>query len=274
MSNLYATLDDVKTQLNVTGTGDNAFFLRLIEDASRWVDRYCGRYFYAKTASLYFDGPGSGNGLLVDDLLSITTFKVDTDSDDAYDDETWGTDDYLLYPLNTFPKMRIYQHPDGDFSFGSTARMIEIAGLWGFGNGESATPYEDTGINLGAQLAAGATSATAGAAGIEDGMTLLIGSEQIYVSAVATDTTLTIERGMNGTTDALHADTTDIYRYLYPRDVIRAAINLTIEAFNSRDKFEIMSERIGNYFYQKRANLFDDRIMARMLGRYMKRMAA
>ena len=55
------------------------------------------------------------------------------------------------------------------------------------------------------------------------GQTVLIESEQLYVTAISTND-LTVVRGINGTTASTHADGTDISIYRYPETVAEACL--------------------------------------------------
>ena len=60
------------------------------------------------------------------------------------------------------------------------------------------------------------------------GHTIRIGDEQLYVTAASTDdqgvTTLTVQRGVNGTTAAAHAVGSGISMYRYPEGVAEACL--------------------------------------------------
>jgi hypothetical protein len=51
--------------------------------------------------------------------------------------------------------------------------------------------------------------------------TILVGTEQLYVTAVSTNT-LTVKRGVNGTTAATHLISAAVSLYQYPEDVTEA----------------------------------------------------
>ena len=79
-------------------------------------------------------------------------------------------------------------------------------------------------INEGCTFSASDTTLTvAGVNGVKVGDTLLIGSEQLYVTAISTDD-LTVERGVNGITAATHADLTAISRFVYPKQLVEAVV--------------------------------------------------
>ena len=101
--NSYGNLTTLKTQLGITGTGEDTSLLQSLETASRSIDTYCKRHFYSKSETKQFRG--SGNRLLLNaDLLSITTLT--TLKDDRSTDKTWASTDYELFPLGdtVYPK--------------------------------------------------------------------------------------------------------------------------------------------------------------------------
>ncbi len=104
MTNAYADLTTLKSSsyLNLSGTGDDIYLRKLLEECSRLVDKHCRRHFYAKTETRYEDGI-DGKLFLSDDLLSITTLKTDEDGNAVYENP-FAASDYLLYPLNGYPK--------------------------------------------------------------------------------------------------------------------------------------------------------------------------
>ena len=77
--------------------------------------------------------------------------------------------------------------------------------------------------------------------------TLLIESEQMYVSAVATGTA-TVVRGVNGTTAATHSAAA-VSVAKYPACVERACVTLAISGLSREGKAGMKTERIGDYSY-------------------------
>jgi hypothetical protein len=248
----YASIADVKGVLGISATTDDTVIRKIAEAASRSIDSYCNRIFAVQSTTKYFDGAVE---LCVPDLLSITTLKTDEDGDYDYDN-TYETTDYILYgvgiedTLNTYPKTRIVIDPNGDYSsFASGYKKgVQIAGVWGYGDGISATPYvidtttaealdtSETGVDV--------TSVT----NLSAGQVILVESEQMYIYSIAT-TTLTVERGVNGTTAATHDTGKSIYIYQYPSDVRQACIDLSTALYQLRDKKGVQSEKIGDYSY-------------------------
>ena len=225
MAYSYLSLTDFQSRIQASSptTADNARHRAALEAASRQVDRYTARQFQPYTATHYYRAVSSLR-LSVDDLLSITTLKTDNNNDGTFEN-TWDSNDYDLLPYNAPAKRIPYYGIEitdtglGNQTFPTVKRGVEIAGVWGYW-----LDTEDTGatINEGAQYSASDTTLTVtNGALIEVLDTLLIESEQVYVTAKATHD-LTVVRGVNGTTAAAHDDLTAISVYRYPEDVVEA----------------------------------------------------
>ena len=215
----YATLAQLKAELNIADTTDDARLLRKLETASRAIDEPewgCGRHFYLLTATRYYT-PEHSRRLLIDDLLSVTTLKTDDDGDLDYD-YTWDSGDYLLEPFNEYPRTQIRVHPDGNYTFpAGRPKSVELAGECGYGDGESAAPYVASGATVTVADATTTTVSVSDQSLLEVGQTILVGSERMYVrsltDAVGGDTAL-VYRRVNGSTAAAHvAAAASIYQY-------------------------------------------------------------
>jgi hypothetical protein len=248
----YANIADVKGVLGITATTDNTVIRKIAEAASRSIDQYCNRTFAAHTATKYFDGASI---LWLPDLLSISTLKTDEDGDATFEN-TLSTGDYILYghgledSLNSYPRTRIEISGDSDYSsFASgTKKGVEIAGLWGYGDGISATPYvSDTTITEDLTAGEEAIDVTA-ITNLEAGNTILIDSEQYYIYSYSS-LTLTVESAVNGTSNATHSSGATIYIYQYPADIRQACIDLSVAMYQNRAKQGLQSERLGDYSY-------------------------
>ncbi len=255
MPNAYADLTTIKSNsyLNITGTGDDTYLRLLLETASRAIDIWCNRHFYVWTGTKYYDG--GAYSLLTDDILAITTFKLDQDCDGTYEITLSANRDYELYPLNEFVSMwaeissradRVYS----DFNPG-VKKGVQIIGSFGYGTGATATPYKDSGavVNTG-NMAIDATThalATGKGASFAIGQTILINSEQLYITGISTDT-LTFAfnplRGQNGTTAAAHTSGATIYIYEYPDAIKLMCLIQTMRWWKRKDS--AFANVIGN----------------------------
>jgi hypothetical protein len=155
---------------------DDAMLEAVIEAASRAIDNLCGRRFYAATETRYYTAK-DGRSVLVDDLLSVTTLKVDTNGDGTHD-TTWDSGDYVLMPRNATPYRWIRRAHDGSNWFSLAEDGIEIAGSWGYAS-TTPTPIQEACVLLSMQLAArqDALFGVAGPAGFEHRINHAISSD-------------------------------------------------------------------------------------------------
>lgn len=208
----------------------------ILESVARQFDEHVGRTFRVYTATRYYTPWDSRRVLLDADLLTVTTLKTDEDGDRIYE-VTWATTDYDLRPDNAAVDKRPYWElaitPDGNYSFPRIARGVQLVGKWGW--------CEEL-VTATTVLAAAVSSTTATAVKIgppgtdsivpteyQVGQTIVIDSEQMYITAITpgaavADTTLTVERGVNGTTAATHVISSVIKYYRYPYQVEQAAL--------------------------------------------------
>lgn len=263
----YCPLSTLRTtfKYGASETGDDTRLLAVLEAVSRFIDDHCDRHFYVQTATRTLTAQHSDKLLLPYDLLSVTTLKTDEDDDWDYD-YTWTTDDYHLYPFNEFPKWKILTKSLGDYSFTSQEEGVQLAGLWGYGNGESATPYESAGVTATGNTTTGTTITTSAGTNLAIGQTWLVDSEQMYVTA-GSGTSWTVKRGVNGTTAATH-DTATINVYLYPKGVSEACLRLAEKLFRAQDSpFGVVGTADGTSAFIGR---FVDVIIAALLNPYRR----
>jgi hypothetical protein len=241
----YATLDDLRkssegAQLSISSNAADPFLLQLIREVSAQIDASSNRTFAPYVATQHYDALVAGAwsmgnlyyaGGRAGDVFQSRTggfaqgriLRIDTDdllevtSLTNGDGTAIAASSYNLYPANVYPKQELHLvHSSGvawlPDSNGNYEQVIALTGVFGYhthytGNsawGGAGTVADAAGIN------ASVTSYTASAAsGIEAGMLLKIDSEFLYASAVS-GTTVTIERGVNGSTAAIHATGTAV----------------------------------------------------------------
>ncbi len=245
MSGSYLSLDALKSRpaLDIRGADEDARLLAVLEAASRLVDRYCNRHFFELSAARVFDGTGS-SPLRLPDLIGVDPPGLRTDDDaDGVFETAWAPAGYLLLPSNADPETasnplsrpytavevapraqtrKIGSLPGARASrphLTAGRRTVEITGRWGWWR--HLRPAAET---LGASVDAAATSlALSRSSGVETGHTLLVGSEQLCVRGRDGDS-LTVARGVNGTTAAAHADAARVWIYEYPAPVVEATL--------------------------------------------------
>ena len=243
--NAYATMTDLLTRVS---DADATSGLNALIAASREIDEFCGRHFYTERATKYFGADRCGD-VWVDDVLDIESV-TEIDDDLEYTD-AWSAGDWWLSPANGWPKTRLVASPNAMRTAPTGDRSLRIVGTFGYGDGLSASPWQALGVTVTASSDS-ATSLTASASGaVVAGMTLLIESEQVFVSAVS-GTTLTARRGVNGTTAAAHTAKA-ASKALYPLPVVDAAMWLAELTIQSVGRMGLTGEKIGEYEWRAQA---------------------
>lgn len=238
----YASLTAVKDELGIAAatTTYDAMLKRYIERASQWVEDHCHRIFIPLTATRYYDCVGSDYLYLDEDLLAVTTL-TNGDADVLVD----GTDFYK-YPLNSPPYWRLDIKTDSGASFtyaNTLQKAISLLGRWGYSE-----DYEDTTTTLGAAITSATvtTFTSSNGALLEVGWTLLVDSEQMFCSAISSNT-ITVVRAMGGTTGATHLISVAVYRYAPETTVEQAVIMLASCWYNWRKDSGVRSKTISDY---------------------------
>ena len=229
--NAYATVDMLKEALNIAGADDDNRLLRLAEAASRAVDGYCNRHFFALRAVRLFDG-GGGNALLIPDLVSIDEGGLRTDGDmDGVFETIWPETGYRLLPANadpasaSNPTSRPYTRIEAAGAAGGLRRFptgrgtVRVTGTWGWWLHLRRASETLKGVvkEDDAQLT------VSNRADVEAGRTLLVDSEQMYVRSYDGNQ-LKVLRGANGTVAASHRKGTPIDVFEYPPGVTEAVV--------------------------------------------------
>ena len=189
MANWYISREKFKVAANISGSQINNTIERVIEASSRDVDRWTRRHFIPKTQTRLYRYPQPRAGLasvlwLDQDLLSISTLQTQAQNSSP---TTISSSDYFLEPNNPEPdgntrynRIEIDLSSTAAFEGGDTPqRSISVAGSWGWSNAtQSAGAIDDSGgIN-----ASDTAMIVSNASKIYVGDTLLIDSEQIFVS--------------------------------------------------------------------------------------------
>jgi len=270
--NHYAPLGDVKSALNIYDTASDVRLFRLIEHVSRDIDDTCGRHFATKPEARIFPVIGGRGYFFIDDLLSLASLAADSEGDGTFDGETWtlGTD-FVLQPENGWPKTKVLLLAGGQYRLPHEAkdRYIKITGIWGHGDGESASPWEASGATVSAATAISTTATVSAANIIQQGQTLLVGSEQMFVTAVnnGQSPSITVTRGVNGTTAAIQSSALASVA-LYPGRVCEGALALCKVRWNENPG--ITQERYADSSGYVRTQDYEA-VMDRIFGRYVKR---
>lgn len=135
-ANTYVTLGLLKDALKITDTGRDDLLNQALASASRSVDAYTGRRFYAdssasartwRTRGRVARG-GDGDLLLVDDISSLTGLVVELG-----DGTTWTTvTDYFTEPDNALVRGEAITGLRYDMGCWSTSRRVRVTARWGW----------------------------------------------------------------------------------------------------------------------------------------------
>lgn len=185
MANWYTSREKLKRAGQINGAEKDAIVARHIESSSRQIDRWTRRFFIPRDETRLYRWPTNrnrGTVLILDqDLISVSTLQSEAQNSSP---TTIAASDYFLEPENVNPpydRIEIDLSSTATFSSGDTPqRSISVAGSWGF-----SADTRSVGTVVGAGL--GTTTATSFVCSdsslIDVGDTLLIESEQIFVSA-------------------------------------------------------------------------------------------
>ena len=257
----YASADDLRDYLAGTSyssgwTADAGSIRRVLEAASRRIDFYCegGTFGPLTETRLYDIGHGSliqspqymvmagiddiavsellANVIPLDGwLISATTVTVyDATDRGSSDTLTEGYNaDFFLVPYNASPKTIFKLNEDTAKTLDAGQQTFSILGEWGYSADTLSVTTSDA-ISSTTATSISVTSATA----LGPAQTILIDSEQLYITAISGNT-LTVERGVNGTTAATHSGRAGLTRYDYPELVVQACLDVAKLTFRNRD---------------------------------------
>ena len=234
----YISLDSLKAMLRDETASDDISYRRVLESTSEQIDNWCHRAFRPVLAARVYT-PKYASRIDVNDLLSVTALATDENDDLVYE-VTWASTDYALEPFNAaldlVPYKRISTKINGRYVFPLSPQSTQITGKWGYLERLETLPS-----SLSSAITATATTLALNSGNDVDILdTLLIDSEQLYVTGLATDT-LTVVRGVNGTTAAAHANAATVKRHRYPGPIVEAcAIQATRIFLRPKAPFGVM----------------------------------
>lgn len=145
ITNGYCTLAEIKAFVNIVDSNDDNELEDAVNSASRQIDAYCGRKFYADgstSAKVY--RTRNPYMVVVDDISTSTglVLKYD-DSDDGIYETTVASTDFILLPLNGeafgidglgFTSIELLT--DGPHEFPTTHTnnrpRVQVTANWGF----------------------------------------------------------------------------------------------------------------------------------------------
>ena len=188
MANWYCTREQLKRFGGVNGADEDAQVDHIIEARSREIDRATRRFFIPRTETRLFRWPprqtSRATVLWLDqDLISVTTLQTKAQDSSP---TTIAAADFFLEPNNLGPpfnRIEIDLSSTAAFESGDTPqRSISVLGSWGFSNDTKSAGTVASGL---ASSSSAVSMVSSDSSLIGVGNTLLIESEQIFVSAKA-----------------------------------------------------------------------------------------
>ena len=253
----YATTDIVKQYLAGTNhasawQADEPIMYRQILAASKRIDQFVGRSFGPRLEDHVFDlGRGtlrsdasrsSGVALKLgsppigivpfDDWLVTPNTVTAYNGSDQSSSETLVeglANDYILEPYNRTPKVKLKLSENSTKTLGAGQQTLSVLGYWGYSY--DVLPLTTLSADINSTVTSfDLSSSTAG----EAGQTLKIEDEMLHVISVS-GATITVIRGVNGTTAAAHvAVSAPVYIVNYPYDVVDACVSIVKARMNER----------------------------------------
>lgn len=226
--NTIATLYQLQQYLGLASGDDDLRLLDALQSAAAQIERLTGRRFCPRVATIdHSVNPRQGNELLLaDDLLVLTALT-------GNDGHTYAVDDVLLFGGADEPAGILVLTDGTTFTWADTPVLaISVTGTWGWHDQWSLAWRSSGDVVKDAALSASATTITVGDAAGTDaenesprfqvGHLLKIDDEYLRIVAITLNTgddTLTVLRGVNGTTAATHAQNAAICTYQPAADV-------------------------------------------------------
>lgn len=109
--------------------------------ASRGIDRACNRRFWVDANAnqiRYYSPPRSGSVLVIDDLVTLTTLKIDQQGGTTFGTTLTENTDFVLEPLNAaaetpvWPYTMVRLHPGSGYYWPQNPRSVKVTGKFGW----------------------------------------------------------------------------------------------------------------------------------------------
>ncbi len=242
------TLSKVKGDLEL-GSGqeypvtDDAKLARFINDASNIIGRETNRDFVPVRETREFDAQGeniTGRVLFmpIDDLAEIVTL---TNGDAT----TISSSDYVLRPSNVYPKFGVTLKSSSGLTWvwdTDWEEAITIDGYW-VNHQDWPNAWVDTNDTVQDDpLTSSSTTLTVTNTALldernrtrfEEGMLIRVETEYMLVVEIASATTLTVIRGVRGTTAVSHVQATPIDSFAIQGDIEQACTSLVVYLYRN-----------------------------------------
>lgn len=238
VAELNDTLTSNGSTLLASDSSGNARKLEMLDEVSRLIDAraHRGSGFGPWIGTRQYDGQRGDVLYLRADLAELDELSISSAVGATPSVPTVETDFYLA-GIGGYdePFRKVILHGQGTpTAFGFGPRLTSVSGTWSY-------PYRTRVLtgSLDEELDDVETEIdVSDLAGLSPGVTLLIDDEQMFVTAVTAgeeQDSITVERGVNGTTAAAHDDEATIARFVYDASVHTLALRLAEKRWKARD---------------------------------------
>jgi hypothetical protein len=235
--NGYASLPDFKAYgiaNDVIDEADDAIIEKLITSASRYIDNKTGRKFYPRVETRYYDAVRDPILRLDEDLLEVIGLTNGEGTAIA-------AASYNLLPLNEYPKYAVHLIPSSNIywmldSNSNYEGVIDLEGFWGYhefyGDAWKEISAVDEVLNVDATVTAFTLDSNADL--LESGGQLLRIDDEIMRYEGKSLTEITVERGVNGSTAAIHLDDAPVYLWTIQEDIMNCCWDIVNGIYKRR----------------------------------------
>lgn len=241
VTNVYATLEETKDQIDKTSATDDEHLLSLLSVSSRLIDSITNRKFYPELKTIYLNmAQGKDMVWLRDNILEVTDLQISDDNGETY--TSLASSEYFLTNGIDFeePHQAILLNPNGDQGwFYPGIRAVKVTGIFGYHDNYS-NAWLDTGDTVQDNPMTDSQSSllVSDIDGLDSlslysrfslGDLLKIESEYLGLTSIDTGTnTATVLRNQNGSVAAEHVQNTTIYKWSVHPTVKQACVMQTI----------------------------------------------
>ena len=241
----YANLAELRRYLalNASQTSDDGLLVWMLEAATRLIERYTVRRFMPRRSARVFDYCDSEIVLLDDDLLALESLTNGDGTAIALEAvRTLPDGQAVSSALRLDPAQAVF------VPGGSPIETIGVTGLWGY-HPDWDRAWWDSGDALVAPAEAGGSGLTVWQVSEADGSTpwgagprfaagqlIRLGEEYAVVQSVdSVGNTISVVRGVGGTTVTTHAAGTAITLYAPPDDVRQVCLRVASWLYRQKD---------------------------------------
>lgn len=138
ITNGYCTLAEIKASLNITDSVDDTALESAVTAASRMIDDYTERFFYANGSApspvtRYYTALDAYT-INIDDITTVTEVATDDNFDFTYG-TVFTTSDFMVEPINNpikgYPYNRLLAIGSYIFPY-QLPQAVRVKGIWGF----------------------------------------------------------------------------------------------------------------------------------------------